>query len=196
MIVVDVEEGVTDSSCRLVCTIGMIISLIAVGGLGTTRDADGGFSRGVGIGIVVFAYINIVCYNFSIGTLSYTIASEMAVGRNRNKITACALGTFFFTVWMMVFTSPYMYYDADLGPMLGFVYAGTSLLTLAYSWFCVGETTGRTNAELERFFSDRIPVRQWKTHVWADDYSSKLEAEKADEGRVESVVEMGKPEKA
>lgn len=115
---------------------------------------------------MVFAYFNIVFYNFSIGTLSYTIASEMAVGRNRNKITSCALGTFFFTVWLMVFTSPYLYYDAELGPMVGFVYAGTTLITLAYSWFCVGETTGRTNAELERFFIEGIPVRKWKTHVF------------------------------
>lgn len=91
----------------LVCTLGMIVSLLAVGGLGTTRY-DGGFSRGVGIGIVVFAFFNVVFFNFSIGTLSYTIASEMSVGRNRNKITACAIGTFFFTVWLMVFTSPYM----------------------------------------------------------------------------------------
>lgn len=53
----------------------------------------------------------------------------MSVGRNRNKITACALGTFFFTVWLMVFTSPYMYYDGNLGPMVGFVYAGTTLVS-------------------------------------------------------------------
>ena len=51
----------------LVCTIGMLVSLVAVGGLGTTKDADGNFSRGVGIGIVCFAYFNIVFYNFSIG---------------------------------------------------------------------------------------------------------------------------------
>ena len=57
----------------------------------------------------------------------------MAVGRNRNKITACALGTFFFTVWLMVFTSPYMYYDAKLGPMVGFVYAGTTLVSHHHS---------------------------------------------------------------
>ncbi|KAF2174039.1 hypothetical protein M409DRAFT_16315 [Zasmidium cellare ATCC 36951] len=158
----------------LVCTIGMLVSLVCVGGLGTTKDADGNFSRGVGIGIVIFAYFNIVFYNFSIGTLSYTIASEMAVGRNRNKITACALGTFFFTVWLMVFTSPYMYYDANLGPMVGFVYAGTTLFTLAYSWFCVGETTGRTNAELERFFVEKIPVRAWETHVFENDAASSI----------------------
>ncbi|KAK4498379.1 hypothetical protein PRZ48_011037 [Zasmidium cellare] len=174
----------------LVCTIGMLVSLVCVGGLGTTKDADGNFSRGIGIGIVVFAYFNIVFYNFSIGTLSYTIASEMAVGRNRNKITACALGTFFFTVWLMVFTSPYLYYDAGLGPMVGFVYAGTTLFTLAYSWFCVGETTGRTNAELERFFVEKIPVREWSTHVFENDAASSIYGpEKEKDAAVSAQVE-------
>ncbi|KAF9876691.1 fungal specific transcription factor [Colletotrichum karsti] len=149
----------------LVCTVGMFVSLVAVGGLGTTKRG-GPFSQGVGIAIVVFAYINIICFNFSIGTLSYTIASEMAVGRNRNKITACAIGVFFFTVWLMVFVSPYLYYTANLGPMLGFVYAGTTLLTLAYVWFCVGETTFRTNADIDRFFTEKIPVRMWDSHVF------------------------------
>lgn len=48
--------------------------------------------------------------------------------------------------------------------MLGFVYAGTSLITLAYVWFCVGETANRTNAEIDYFFHHRIPVRKWRTH--------------------------------
>jgi hypothetical protein len=48
--------------------------------------------------------------------------------------------------------------------MLGFVYAGTSLITLAYVWFCVGETANRTNAELDYFFHHGVPVRQWRTY--------------------------------
>lgn len=76
----------------------------------------------------------------------------------------CAIVTFFFTVWVISFTSPYLYYSANLGPMLGFVYAGTTCITLAYVWFCVGETTGRSNLEIELFFQERIPVRQWKNH--------------------------------
>lgn len=149
----------------IVCSMGILGSLITVGGLGTTRAADGSFSRGIGIGIVVLAYVNIIFYNFSIGTLSYSIASEMSVGRNRNKITSCAIGVFFVTVWLMVFTSPYMYYDGNLGPMIGFVYGGTTIFLLAYSWFCVGETAGRSNADIERLFQDRVPVREWKTYV-------------------------------
>jgi len=152
----------------MVCTIGMIVSLLAVGGLGTT-NRGGPFSRGVGIAIVVFAFFNVVFFNFSIGTLSYTMASEMAVGRNRNKITAASIGVFFLTVWLMVFIAPYLYYSANLGPMIGFFYAATALLgTLSYVWFCVGETTGRTNAEIDRFFIEKVPVRKWRTHVFVD----------------------------
>lgn len=165
----------------MVCTIGMIVSLIVVGGLGTTHQG-GPFSRSVGIVIVVFAFFNVVFFNFSIGTLSYTMASEMAVGRNRNKISAAAIGVFFFTVWLMVFIAPYLYYSANLGPMIGFIYAATATLgTLTYVWLCVGETTGRSNTQIERFFVEGIPVRCWRTHIFPRDSVStgsgfKLEA--------------------
>ncbi|KAF3021120.1 hypothetical protein E8E14_013556 [Neopestalotiopsis sp. 37M] len=171
----------------LICTIGMFLSLLAVGGLGTTHRG-GPFSQGVGIAIVVFSYINIVCFNFSIGTLSYTIASEMAVGRNRTKITACSICLFFFTVWLLVFVSPYLYYTANLGPMLGFVFAGTTLLTLAYVWFCVGETAGRSNEEIERFFIEGVPVRQWRTHQFSDDSA-------ASDKKVEQLMTVHEVEK-
>jgi hypothetical protein len=143
----------------------MLISLIVVGGLGTTHRG-GPFSKPVGITIVVFSYINIICFNFSIGTLSYTITSEIAVVRNRGKITAAAIGVFFLTAWLLVFVSPYLYFSANLGPMLGLVFGGTTLFTLAYVWLCVGETTGRTNTEIDRFFLEHIPVRRWRTYVF------------------------------
>ena len=155
----------------LVCSFGIFAALLVVGGLGTKRI----FSSGIAAAIVVFSYIVIVCFNFSLGPLAFTIASEMAVGRNRNKIMSCSIVSFFLTVWVIAFTSPYLYYSANLGPMLGFIYAGTTCITLSYVWFCVGETTGRSNLELERFFLEKIPVRQWKKHVFTDLPSGKLE---------------------
>jgi len=50
--------------------------------------------------------------------------------------------------------------------MVGFVFGGTTLFTLAHVWFCVGETTGRTNTEIDRFFLEHIPFREWRTHVF------------------------------
>ncbi|CAI7617388.1 unnamed protein product, partial [Penicillium viridicatum] len=153
----------------LVCTIGMLCSLVAVGGLGTTRQG-GSFTQSVGIAIVVFAYINIVFLTSP--TLSYTISSEMAVGQNRNKITACAMGVFFFTVWLITFVCLYTYYSANLGPMLGSIFGGTSLICLLYIWFCVGETTDRTNNDISQLFKEKVPVRQWKNHVLQQEYGA------------------------
>lgn len=152
-------------SNMLVCSLGLTASLLVVGGLGTTTRP---FTSGISTSIVVFSYVVIVCYNFSLGPLAFTIASEMAVGPNRNKIMSCSIVSFFFTVWVISFTSPYMYYSANLGPMVGFVYAGTSVFTLLYVWFCVGETRGRTHQQIERLFRDGIPAREWDGHVFVD----------------------------
>lgn len=172
----------------LICTLGLWASLLVVGGLGTTRAP---FTTGISAAIVVFSYIVIVCFNFSLGPLAFTIASEMAVGRNRNKIMSCSIVSFFITVWVIAFTSPYLYYSANLGPMLGFVYAGTTFITFAYIWFCVGETKGRSNLELERFFIDKVPVRQWSTHQFSNDHSeiqeAKVISKEGDEHRVEKI---------
>ncbi|KAH7139852.1 general substrate transporter [Dactylonectria estremocensis] len=159
-----------------VCSWGIFGALIIVGGLGTKRA----FPTGISTAIVVFSYIVIVCFNFSLGPLAFTIASEMAVGRNRNKIMSCSIVTFFFTVWVIAFTSPYLYYSANLGPMLCFVYAGMTVITLAYVWFCVGETRGRTQQQLERFFTDKIPVREWEHHQFEDLQVGEKDAVKVD----------------
>ncbi|PLB48651.1 general substrate transporter [Aspergillus steynii IBT 23096] len=177
-------------NCLLVCSVIIFASLIAVGGLGTTRDADGSFGYGVSIGIIVLAYVNIIAVNFSISTVSYSIVSEMAVGRNRNKITSCAISVFFITVWLMVFTSPYMYYTANLGPMIGFVYCGTTLFLLAYSWFCVGETTGRSVSDIERLFQDRVPVGEWATYVIPGKYDVSVDKDEGKDECNEQQIEM------
>lgn len=144
----------------IVTTIMMLLAYIIIGGLGAGPYTKTSFSTT----IVVISYIIIVAFNFGHGPLAFTIASEMAVGRNRNKIMSSSIVSFFFTVWVIAFTSPYIYYDGGLGPMLGFVYAGTTCITLAYVWLCVGETTGRSHLEIEMFFQDKIKVRDWCTH--------------------------------
>lgn len=78
----------------------------------------------------------------------------MAVGRNRNKIYAVAVASFWITVWATVFTLPYLYYSAGLGPKTGFIYTGLCFVSLSYVYFCVGEVTGRTMEEIEGFFAN------------------------------------------
>ncbi|ETI26527.1 hypothetical protein G647_03304 [Cladophialophora carrionii CBS 160.54] len=160
-----VAVGVSPRRANLLVTkVMMLLAYIIIGGLGAGPYTRTSYSTA----IVVIFYVIIVAFNFGHGPLAFTIASEMAVGRNRNKIMSSAIVAFFNTVWVVAFTSPYIYYDGGLGPMLGFVYAGTTCVTLAYVWFCVGETTHRSHLELELFFQDRVPVQKWRDHRFSE----------------------------
>ncbi|KAF4962982.1 hypothetical protein FSARC_8972 [Fusarium sarcochroum] len=143
----------------LITTGIMAVSIFVVGCLGIP---GGNPNETFGKVIISFVIIEIVAFNFAWGPLGWTIASEMAVGRNRNKIYAVAVASFWVTVWATVFTLPYLYYSAHLGPKTGFVYTGLCFVTLAYVHFCVGEVTGRSIEEINGFFRDGIPARHWK----------------------------------
>ncbi|OBT54296.1 hypothetical protein VE04_05318 [Pseudogymnoascus sp. 24MN13] len=161
----------------LITTGLMTVSIFVVGCLGIPGNTP---SPTIGKVIFAFIIIEITAFNFAWGPLGWTIASEMAVGRNRNKIYAISVGCFWITVWATVFTLPYLYYNANLGPKTGFVYTGLCFVSLSYVYFCVGEVTGRTMEEINGFFADGIPAKQWQhqpslaeraanTHVKGDD---------------------------
>ncbi|GES63283.1 general substrate transporter [Aspergillus terreus] len=177
----------------LITTTIMGISIFVVGCLGIPgSDVSPTFGKV----IISFVIIEITAFNFAWGPLGWTIASEMAVGRNRNKIYAVAVACFWITVWAIVFTLPYLYYSADLGPKTGFVYTGLCVITLAYVYFCVGEVTGRTMEEINWFFMNGIPARKWREqprpvigNPAESGRSSKFDTEK--EERVE--VELSTP---
>jgi SP family sugar:H+ symporter-like MFS transporter len=149
----------------LITTGIMTVSIFVVGCLGIPGGQP---SETVGKVIISFVIIEIVAFNFAWGPLGWTIASEMAVGRNRNKIYAVAVASFWITVWVTVFTLPYLYYSADLGPKTGFVYTGLCFVTLTYVYFCVGEVTGRSIEEINGFFRDGIPARHWKKQPFGE----------------------------
>lgn len=110
----------------LVTTVMMFCAFLVIGGLGTHKVLPNGYATA----IVIFSYIIICASNFGLGPLAFNNAGEMASGRNRNTIMSCAIVSFFFTVWVISFTSPYIYYDANLGPILAFVYAGSTCMTI------------------------------------------------------------------
>ncbi|POR34959.1 hypothetical protein TPAR_04863 [Tolypocladium paradoxum] len=139
----------------------MLVAFIVIGCVGTKP-----LTTATQYVIIVFSFVVVVGFNFGLGPLAYTIAREMAVGVNQNKIMSTSIVVFYFTTWLVSFTAPYLYDDARLGPMLGFVYAGTTCLALLWTWYCVGETSGRSSLEISLFFTEKIPVRRWRHHVF------------------------------
>ncbi|RAL03283.1 general substrate transporter [Aspergillus ibericus CBS 121593] len=174
---------------NLLVSTGLIfLAFIIIGALGTQST----LSTASKYIIVVFSYVVICAYNFGLGPLTYAVTRELSVGVNQNKIMSVSIVALYFFLWLISFTAPYLYDDAGLGPMVGFVYAGTTLTSLAWVWFCVGETQGRTRLEVAMFFTEGVPARQWKTHVFRNpvvDEKGKMAGERAGAVHVEDGVE-------
>ncbi|KAE8151357.1 general substrate transporter [Aspergillus avenaceus] len=158
-----VGERIKRRTNLLATTFMMFFAYIIIGSIATHP-----VTTGPAIAIVVISYIIIVAFNFALGPLAFAYASEVAVGPNRNQIMSCSIVTFFLTTWAISFTAPYLYYDANLGAMLAFIYAGTTIITLVYIYFCFGDTTDRSVLEVAMFFRDHIPVRHWRTHTFCE----------------------------
>ncbi|KAJ5714774.1 uncharacterized protein N7483_011955 [Penicillium malachiteum] len=96
------------------------------------------------------------------------VTRELSVSVNQNKIISVSVVALYFFLWVISFTAPHLFTDAGLDPMVGFVYAATTLTSLAWVWFGVGETQGRTQTEISKFFTEHVPARKCKTHVFTD----------------------------
>ncbi|KAB8076145.1 hypothetical protein BDV29DRAFT_200400 [Aspergillus leporis] len=164
-------------SLLLITTSIMGVSIFVVGCLGFP---GGEVSPTFGKVIISFVIIEITAFNFAWGPLAWTTASEMAVGRNRDKIYAVVVACFWVQKILIdviinkrltdIYADnrlgnrllPYLYYSANLGPKIGFVYTGLCVISFAYFYFCVGEVSGRSMEEINRFFMNQIPARKWR----------------------------------
>lgn len=52
--------------------------------------------------------------------------------------------------------------EGNLGGYVGFVFAGICGAATVWAFFSIPETAGRTLAEIDQLFSERVPVRQWR----------------------------------
>lgn len=145
----------------LVSTGIIFLAYIIVGGVGTQKN----LTTASKYLIVVFSYIVVCAYNFGQGPLTYQTTRELAVGPNQNKIMSVSVVSLYFFLWLVSFTAPYLYTSAGLGPKVAFVYAGGTVCSLLWVWFCAPETKNRTPLEIEQLFHLDIPARKWRSFV-------------------------------
>ncbi|OCF31834.1 sugar transporter [Kwoniella heveanensis BCC8398] len=147
----------------------MFITLVVVGCLGAVAgqgDFEPYLADHPSLGKAVAAMICLYVFAFNVawGPLAWVVAAEMSTGRNRQKHLSIGTALFWVSAWAVTFTLPYLFQPADagLGPMIGFIYAVGGFLSVAFVYFFIPETIGRTLEEINFMMEARIPTRQWK----------------------------------
>jgi len=91
------------------------------------------------------------------------MAPELSSYRLRQHTQSIGYVVQSFTSWLFQFVVPYMYnVDAgNLGAKTGFIFAGSSVLLFAISWFMLPETSGLTVEEIDMAYTERVSPRKF-----------------------------------
>ncbi|SPC66701.1 related to HXT1 - Low-affinity hexose facilitator [Ustilago sp. UG-2017b] len=154
-------------------SIPMFISLFVVAGIGTKGLPPRGQSLpwpGVitvteGRTIAAMICIYVFFFNLAWGPLAWVVASELAVGKNRSKIMSVGTACFWVIAWAVTFTLPYLFYNANLGAQIGWIYGVGTLIAMVFVYFYIPETFGRSLEEINEMLEARVPTRQWTTYA-------------------------------
>ncbi|KAF1816996.1 putative MFS alpha-glucoside transporter [Eremomyces bilateralis CBS 781.70] len=152
---------------------GLFIMLFVLGFLGLIPDSHVR-ERSLATGSMMIGWAMI--YQSTVGTVCYSLVSELST--RRLQIKTVVLGRNLYNVVGIVCAvlTPYMLNPGewDWGNFAGFFWAGICFLCIVYTYFRLPEPMGRSFAELDLLFEQRVPARKFsKTDV--DVFAEKVE---------------------
>lgn len=110
--------------------------------------------------------LTVFIYNCSIGPVCFTIMSEVSSVKLRGITIAIANMTVVVLSAVFAVAIPYALdtNGANWGGKLGFLFLGLGAFNIAWVYFYLPETQGRTFEELDIMFHNRVPTRRFKEY--------------------------------
>lgn len=145
---------------------GNIISIAlftAIGGMGVAmRKSSPGSKLGWGIGSLLA--VDGFVANLMILPITFVLVSEIPSSLLRSKSVVIARNTYTVVNILAGVITPYMLNPTawNWGAMTGFFWAGACVIGLTFTWFMVPESKGKTVAEMDILFEQKVAVRKFK----------------------------------
>ena len=142
---------------------GMVIVLMIIGFLDLGRSSN----HTIHWVQAAFALIFNVCYNLSVGTLAFTIFSEVSSTRLRGRTIALAKNVNAASSIVVGVASPYFINPQNLNwkGKVGFFWAGVNFLWMVWAYFRLPELKGRTYEEIDILFAKEVKARDFRKFV-------------------------------
>lgn len=114
--------------------------------------------------------ITIVC-GVGVWPASFAIAAETSSLQLRAKTQGIGWFISAFGTTVSGLVLPYVFNpdEGNLRGKTGFTYAASCLLGAAASWYLIPEMKGRSVAEIDRMFEEKVPAREFKRWRATDD---------------------------
>ncbi|KIX98096.1 uncharacterized protein Z520_06176 [Fonsecaea multimorphosa CBS 102226] len=144
------------------------------------------------IGGMLLAYT--FFYDLAVGSVCYSLVAEMPANRLRTKTVVLARNTYNLIGLVNNVIIPYMINPSawNWRGKAGFFWGGLCFLCATYCYFRLPEPKGRTFAELDVLFDQKVSARKFKSTVvdaFHEESLAKVDASRADETKKPSVDE-------
>jgi len=167
--------------------------LMLIGGLGVISRENEGAAWALGTILLVYTLF----YNFTVGPVCYAIVAEIPSTRLKIKTVVLArnvynLGGIFNNIVVPRMLSPT---DWNWAGMTGFFYAGLTALLAVFMFFMLPECKGRTYAELDVLFENKVSARKFHK-INVDQFSGHSTEIRVEDDRSSTDTVTGEQEKA
>lgn len=145
----------------MVGSITMFISMFITAGVsGHDSSQTSNTRKQVAVGML---FIWAITYACTYQTLAFIAPAEIPTQKLRIKTAGIAYFTQQTGGLIITFISPYMQNVGygNMGPYIGFFFGSFSFLGTIFVWFCYPETKGASIEELDLFFEQRMPTREF-----------------------------------
>ncbi len=141
----------------------LTIIMFVIGFLSLAPASNQGASWAIGVLLIVWT----ILHDCTLNPVGYAVLGEVSSTRLRAK--TIALGRNFFASFGILQAIGGTYLEnptaANWKAKTGFLAGGLSLACLAWAWWRMPETKGRTYEELDVLFNKGIPARKFKGYV-------------------------------
>jgi SP family general alpha glucoside:H+ symporter-like MFS transporter len=137
----------------------MFLLMLVIGCSGSLPPSNNASRWAIGSLLVVFISI----YQSTVGPITYSLVAEIPSTRLRQKSVALARNVFnISSIVCNILTTQQLNVSAwDWGAKAGFFWAGSIALCLIWVFFRLPEPRGRTYAELDLLFEQRVSARKF-----------------------------------
>ncbi|SPO06551.1 related to monosaccharide transporter [Cephalotrichum gorgonifer] len=147
------------ASC-IICAVAMLLVavLYTVPGLSPSK---------AGTGLVVAVSLFLFGFNFGLESYAFLTSGEMPAQNLRAYTQGLSIAVSFVLAWVCTFTAPYFINPAELnwGPKYGWIWFGSSIITIAFVYFMLPDVNGRSLEEIDEMFRNKVSTRGFKTYV-------------------------------
>lgn len=110
------------------------------------------------------------------GAVGWVYAAESASARLRAK--TASIGIFSNTAGILIWASTFTYIQNAMGLKCGFMFGSFGLLSLLVIYLFIPDYTGRSYAQLDEMFINRVATHSFRKYVCSGDYGYELNSER------------------